>query len=218
MEGQKAVCIDPKIAPLPADCIIYSFGISDDWSFDEAMGRYGCEVFAFDPSLNLTEHDHTPAIHFYDWGLGRVDENRTYKNTIWKMRTLSTIYETLAHRHGRVIIDYLKIDIEFAEWDTIPQIVESGMLSKVRQLGVEFHMERDKPIEKYREYAKLLWTLEKHGMVRFDSKYNPWYVGEYFQLNLAGAYGYEIAWYNSKLQHPILNLMYVDFLNNFKQN
>lgn len=220
IEGQKAVCIDPKVAPLPGDCIIYSFGIHDDWSFDEQMGRYGCQVYSFDPSINMTQHDHTPSVHFYDWGLGRLDENRTYKDTIWKMRTLSTIYETLTHLHGRVIIDYLKIDIEFAEWQVLPQIIESGMLSKVRQLGVEFHLSSDETTEKYYEHANLLRTLEKEGMVRFDSKHNPWYIGEFRELKLWGSLGYEIAWYNSKLEHPVRNVKpeYRDFLQSFRHN
>ena len=36
-------------------------------------------------------------------------------------------------------LSYSKMDIESAEWDTIPQIIKSGMLTKARQLGVEFH-------------------------------------------------------------------------------
>ena len=41
----------------------------------------------------------------------------------------------LAPYHGKdAVIDYLKMDIEFAEWEAIPQIISSGMLAKVRQL------------------------------------------------------------------------------------
>jgi hypothetical protein len=63
------------------------------------------------------------------------------------------------------------------------------------------HLPDDEPIENYRAKAKILRSLELMGMVRFDSKYNPWYKGDFVQLKLQGSFGYEIAWYNSKLLH-----------------
>ena len=43
-DGQKAVCLDPPVRPPPGDCLVYSFGIGGDWSFEEAMEAYGCRV------------------------------------------------------------------------------------------------------------------------------------------------------------------------------
>ena len=42
--------------------------------------------------------------------------------------------------HGMQTIDYLKIDIEGGEWEVMQQVIESGMLSQVRQMSVEFHL------------------------------------------------------------------------------
>lgn len=50
LDGQKSVCLDEGVAPVPGDCLIYSFGNNGEWSFDEQMEAYGCSVFAFDPS------------------------------------------------------------------------------------------------------------------------------------------------------------------------
>ncbi|CAG2232362.1 unnamed protein product [Mytilus edulis] len=30
-------------------CLVYSFGINNQWSFDDAMANIGCDVFSFDP-------------------------------------------------------------------------------------------------------------------------------------------------------------------------
>lgn len=199
ISGQKALCIDPNVAPKPHNCIVYSFGIDNEWSFDEQMERYGCEVFSFDPSMGMDPHDHSPGIHFYNWGLSNRDEYNYFEN--WTMRSLSSIYYNLAERHGHGIIDYLKIDIEFYEWKALPQIIKSGILSKVRQLGIEIHLDHRDNIEKYREWAKILRTLERAGMIRFDSKYNPWSSGNFTELHLWGSFGYEIAWYNDKFSN-----------------
>ncbi len=188
--GQKSVCIDPMVAPNPSHCLVYSFGINFEWSFDEQMELYGCEVYSFDPSMGINKHNHSPGIHFYDWGLGDRDEYDKELN--WTIRSLSSIYKTLSLQHGSKIIDYLKIDIEYSEWIALPQIIKSGMLSYIRQLGIEIHVDPHKSVSENRELAKLLRLIEKNGMIRFDSKSNPWFTGIF-----GNSFGYEIAWYNN---------------------
>jgi hypothetical protein len=33
-------------------CVVYSFGIANNWLFDELMVKHGCDVFSFDPSMD----------------------------------------------------------------------------------------------------------------------------------------------------------------------
>ena len=138
IDGQKAMRNQPgHLSPPAGKCLVYSFGINNDWTFDEAMERYGCQVYSFDPSMKVGDHDHTPAVHFFQMGLSNrdaIDDNR------WRLRSLSSIYEMLESKHGNVVIDYLKMDIEGAEWAIIPQIIKSGMMDKVRQLAFEIHL------------------------------------------------------------------------------
>lgn len=51
LDGQKSVCLDPGVAPVPDQCIVYSFGNNGEWSFDEQIETYGCDVYVFDPSV-----------------------------------------------------------------------------------------------------------------------------------------------------------------------
>ena len=109
-DGQKAVCLDPQVRPPPGDCLVYSFGIGGDWSFEEAMEAYGCRVFAFDPSTGKDNHNHSRRIQCFNIGLD--DRDYTTKDG-WQMKTLSSIYKMLVPLHGdNQIIDYLKMDIE----------------------------------------------------------------------------------------------------------
>jgi hypothetical protein len=202
-DGQKVVCIDPQVAPQARNCLVYSFGINNEWSFDEEMEEYGCQVFAFDPSMEMEPHDHTPGIHFYNWGLSDRDEIKIRDNVKWRMYSLSTVYDKLSERHGpNKIIDYLKMDIEGSEWKVLSDLMKTGMLSsKVRQIGLELHLP-NYPVEGFRTLLKLVRDLERTGFVRFDSKYNPWYISNFTHLHLRQSAGYEIAWYNSQLLQP----------------
>ena len=196
IDGQMAVCIDPQVAPIPNECLIYSFGINNDWSFEEQMELYGCDVYAFDSTMKMKRHDHSRKIHFYDWGLSDRDEISSSDNLTY--HSLSTIQEYLGHQNKT--IDYLKIDTEGSEWRILRHMLETGILTnKVRQLGMESHLDGRKSIDEFRLSAKLLRSLEKMDMVRFDSKHNPWYKGNFERLKIIGPYGLGMAWYNSKL-------------------
>jgi len=204
IDGQYPVCLDKPVRPRTSKekrCIVYSFGINNDWSFDEAMEKYGCDVFAFDPSINQTDHNHSEHIHFYNIGLAPlnyVDDDN------WKLMTLDSFYRMLVPHHGETIIDYLKIDIEWQEWEVLKQILKSGMLEKVRQLSVEFHLPNqdvstlDKylTIDDYRSLVSLVKSIENNKMTRFESRINPWARKRIKNLNrYFGPICFELSFY-----------------------
>ena len=200
-DGQKSVCLDHAVAPPTNKCLVYSFGINYDWSFDEDMELYGCEIFSFDPSMSVSNHNRTEAIHFYQMALEDVDKDEWNKSKSIPSRTLSSIYNMLKPLHGgdSSIIDYLKIDVETTEWRVLPQIIESGMMDKVRQLAVEIHLDCDMSINVCRQQAGVLQALESYGMVRFDSKPNIYSKS----VNNDSVFNsYDIAWYNNRLVRP----------------
>ena len=184
VDGQYPVCLDPLVKPRDDKCLVYSFGINDNWSFDEMMAWYGCQVFSFDPSIKKLDHDHSEDVHFYNLGLGFEDV--TVDSNGWPIKTLDSIYRMLLPRHGEKIIDYLKMDIEWHEWKALQQIIDSGMLSKVRQLSVEFHLPHQDidpiwpqgtnmsmTIQDYRSLVGLVKSIEKR-MIRFAARGTLW--------------------------------------------
>lgn len=193
IDGQYSICLDPPaVAPRLDDCLVYTFGINNEWSFEDAMALYGCEVYAFDPSMNQSNFDRGDNIHYYNFALSSTDAGPLN-------RSISTLFNQFMGNHGDTLIDYLKIDIEGNEWPVIPQIIQSGMLKKVRQLVIEVHFipSPGEDINTYRRYVSILKSLEDAGMIRFDSKYNPWCLSVIKALNHTGHFCFQMNWYNS---------------------
>ena len=190
LDGQKVMCMD--LAPKVNDCVVYSFGINDEWSFDQAIQRYGCTVYAFDPSMKRQDFDYRPNIHFFDLGIS--DRNQLVNG--WKMRTLDSIYEMLVPFHGNVTIDYLKLDVESDEWAVLPQIIASRMLDKVKQLAVEVHFRSGDTRDHVIHHVNVLKKLEDGGMVRFASRTNTHVYGPL--MGRTRHLIFEMAWYNSR--------------------
>ena len=203
-DGQKAICMDYRVDPDSRGCIVYSFGINNEWSFDKEMERYGCRVFSFDPSMNASDHRHSERIWFYNMGLADRDyEIIVRKRGIpsrWKMKSLSSIHTMLRPIHGNAEIDYLKIDVEGDEWGVIEDIIASGMLPKIRQIGIEVHFwPANGTLSHFRSLAAILQSLEANGMVRFDSVLNPTSDNFIDAFKFNDYTCYEIAWYNNHL-------------------
>ena len=198
IDGQKTVCMDGRMAPRRHRCLVYSFGINNEWSFDRHFEKFGCQVWAFDPSMNRSDGNFRPNIHFLRMGIAAADYvegNETYK-------TLESIYKQLETRHGPKVIDYLKIDAEGAEWTCLPQLLQSGTLDKVKQMGVEFHLSAQSPLQEFRSRAAVLRSLEDYGMIRFSSRINIWTNEHVDVLGRSDYLGHEITWYNQKFKAP----------------
>jgi hypothetical protein len=70
-DGQKFVCLDKLYEDVRRnECLVYSFGIANDWSFEEVMAGMGCKVHAFDPTTLAESKPATDNITFEAIGLG----------------------------------------------------------------------------------------------------------------------------------------------------
>ena len=132
-DGSKFVCMDDLFLDiLNGECLIYSFGIADDWSFEDVMDNLGCKVYAFDGSVEYPERRGN-SIHFEKvWVSYETVENKNRKS-----------FESLLRDNGHesTKMSYLKMDIEGNELKCLPPWIKSGILDNVQQIGFEFHLD-----------------------------------------------------------------------------
>jgi len=178
-DGGWNVCQDGPYQ-LTKPCLVYSFGINFDFSFDDDISKkYNCTVRSFDPSMRgVTNHRRDDNIWFYDIGLSGVD-NQVVANKNWKMKTFRTIVEELGDSNKTV--DYLKFDVEGSEWAALETMLKSNILqSKVKQLAFEIHIHAEsRTATGFHHFWKLLDQLEHIGFGRW-----------YWHLNNYGSNGY----------------------------
>ncbi|XP_070555793.1 uncharacterized protein [Ptychodera flava] len=190
-DGGYDVCFDVDIKP--GNCIVYSVGIRNMWSFDDAMANYGCNVYCFDPFNGLKTHRRSERVMFYDIALcGDDEEERKFeihdtalcgddegerifigKHPPVRCRTLESLKKML--HHEKEVIDVLKFDIEGSEFECLPQMIESGVLASVKQLVFEIHMV--KPIMK-----RVIDSCQHLAALQQEHSFELWYSFEPFAI------------------------------------
>jgi FkbM family methyltransferase len=167
---------------LGSHSVLYTLGVGRDISFERAMiERYGLTVHAFDPTplalswaksqeLPVNFHLHELGIAPYD-GVARFQPPSKLKFESFSMvrssgvghpihapvRRLSTLAEMLGHTR----VDILKMDVEGAEYEILPDILGSPIT--VGQILVEFH-HRWKEVGASRTYRAIA-SLQEAGYV-----------------------------------------------------
>ncbi|ELU18025.1 hypothetical protein CAPTEDRAFT_222777 [Capitella teleta] len=164
-DGGYPLCEDKTFVLKKNDCLVYSFGIRDDWSFDDALyEKMGCEVHSFDPSIGKEDHMHKPKVHFHNlglWGSHFVNAEN------WTLDSFGGILKKLSHEEASRpikfitdqarVIDAVKIDIESSEWPFLQDVISASgpsVLRNVKQMALEIHTPR--------------WNIEKREMSQED--------------------------------------------------
>ncbi|XP_043196158.1 methyltransferase-like protein 24 [Amphibalanus amphitrite] len=205
-DGYKWVCLDPALGLLQTNsCLIYSFGVDHDWSFDDNVQRLQCEIHAFDPSIGRPDHRRSKHISFHNVGIGGKNEVRwvpvgALRRRQWDVRTYADIVRHLGHENRTV--HYLKIDVEGSEWPMLAQMMTQTpqLLLNVRQLAVEVHMQsgsRGRPsLAAWKGYLETFLRLERMGFRLFSSEMNPYHKPSrlFADIDRQGARVYEMVW------------------------
>lgn len=140
------------------DCLVYSVGIADDWSFDSAMGKLGCEVHSFDPTVDLPENL-APNVTFHQIGLnaGGIQQDEmqeTYGTFKGPLLTLNEVLAMLGHVHRRISV--FKIDCEGCEWEVFKSLqAMNSSQNGPDQLLVEIHLSEQLGVHSEADIAKM---------------------------------------------------------------
>jgi hypothetical protein len=127
-------------------CLVYSFGIYKSIEWETKVAQFfGCEVHAFDPTVN---HPNTSLVTFHKLGLQGEGSDVSLTNGVEYntkdpalLLSLPDIMERLGHTGRKLSV--LMMDCEGCEWGVLKQLVcDQGASSLVDQLVVEMHFQR----------------------------------------------------------------------------
>ena len=109
--------------------IAYSFGISDDVSWDRDVASRGCDVFMYDHTIDGLPEEN-PRFHWSKLGIG----DGSGKDD--RLKTLEELISRNGHEDKRDMI--LKMDVEGAEWGFLDS-VKPETLAQFSQIIFELH-------------------------------------------------------------------------------
>lgn len=145
-EAPWGLCRDFVPKPI-SKCLVYAMGIRDIYSNELLMGREGCEVHAFDCTIN---HPATLGknVHFHPWclGAGKGDDEfkldgarRGTQADGAEFLTLPAIIRKLGHEDR--LLTVLKMDCEGCEWDSLDILLREmpTFFNKINMLMLELH-------------------------------------------------------------------------------
>ncbi|ROT80307.1 hypothetical protein C7M84_000955 [Penaeus vannamei] len=146
-DGAKLVCLDEGVAPTARNCLVYSFGVGNDFSFDEQMQDFGCEVHAFDHDADHEIYDYRigPSVFFHKARIGfktgffkfcTENPSGVECDPLIRYKTFKDIQRSLGHETR--YLDYLKMDIEGGEWIVLENIIRTtSVLNTTSQISLE---------------------------------------------------------------------------------
>ena len=109
--------------------VAYSFGISDDVSWDKEMASRGYDIFMYDHTIDALPEENAR----FHWSKLGISDETTHDD---RLKTLDELIKANHHEDKHNMI--LKMDVEGAEWGFLEQ-VSSETLSQFSQMSFEFH-------------------------------------------------------------------------------
>lgn len=176
-DGGKWIC-DPNRISQKKDCLVYSVGSNNDFSFEREVKRVigdHCDIHTFDPA-DYSEAAKEVGSNYHQWGIsniGSIDR---------KGRVMKTLHETakeLGHL-GRTI-DVFKIDCEGCELDSFETWVDSATVGiSLQQVLVEIHAKGKQDGRMNQrvvqpETTNFFQGMHKHGYVIYHKEPNIHY-------------------------------------------
>ena len=157
------------------ECIVYSIGSNNDFSFEEGIADLlpHCKIFTFDPTVKSPK---VPAhiadkVQFLKWGLSGSDTGNYL--------LLSTMMRRLKHSH----IDILKVDVEGSEWPAFFALdAMDDAWPDIGQLLIEIHIWKytlggsgytpERPDDNTHTLGTIIELFERHDLRLFHKEVN----------------------------------------------
>ncbi|CAL4124880.1 unnamed protein product, partial [Meganyctiphanes norvegica] len=198
IDGDKWVCLDSQYNITPNDCLVYSFGINNEWSFDDSMDAFGCKVFAFDPTMRMNNHQRSDNIQFWNLGLSKLKGTKYIDGRKCKVDRFENILRMLGHLDKD--IDYLKMDIEGAELEFFNDVFSRSthVLANIKQIGMEIHPGNQVGSSAYKRFWKYFQLLECYGFHLTFSNPNSIRSNHFKYKGMPVATCYELVWTQNK--------------------
>jgi hypothetical protein len=182
-------CVDRRLehAIHHRRCLVYGFGVAQDWSFERAMALQGCEVHMFDPTVSHLRHPDRLVgqnLTFHRIGLqqdGKSEAvklfNRSYGRSVYgaavgEMLSLGAIRARLGHSHRKLSV--FKVDCEGCEWEVLAGLTAHEW-GTIDQLVVELHLSRAYRFESGQMAllaAQVLGGMRRAGFANWYSELN----------------------------------------------
>nr|XP_045590409.1 uncharacterized protein LOC123752398 [Procambarus clarkii] len=142
-DGAKYVCLDKRFNIKPGNCTVFSFGVNNEWSFEDDFAIYGCKVYAFDPTMGKEDHQRSANVRFQAVGIanykGTMKIGMDFSYAIQKVDR----FENLVNQLGLAgqVIDYVKLDVELSEVDFLQDMLLNSphVLRNIKQIAMEVH-------------------------------------------------------------------------------
>ena len=144
---------------------MYSFGVQHADEFTDFYAAQGCQVFAFDPTVNHST-SWKPNVTFYPWGLRSRDSRESmeasslgqYGRVFGELLSLPEIMARMGHQRGQRITA-LKLDCEGCEFKTFEDLYCLGEQGpKILSVSMELHF-----WVAHRSWSRR-WTLNASAM------------------------------------------------------
>lgn len=148
-DGGKWICgMSLLTSRIDKPCLVYSFGISTDASFEEEiLLRTSCMIYAFDPSIgSLPKPSFIDLIYWDELKRTRIIFHKlalSDSSGSSKQHALMAHLYDIMNRYNHSYIDILKVDIEGAEWLLFDDLFQNSNKERtplpVGQLLIELH-------------------------------------------------------------------------------
>ena len=187
--------------------IAYSFGISNEVSFDQALADKNIDIFMYDHTISNLPYEN-PKFHWKKIGLS--SKNNSEQN----LKMLNELIIENGHTKEKNMI--LKLDIESSEWEVFKDI-SSDILKQFKFIVAEFHFNKENKLIQLEILKKIkithqIFHLHCNNCSNEIIYFEGYYICPLLEISFIQKEGYIFSKFNSSF--PIDGLDYKNCANN----